>query len=546
MILLLLLSAPPARAYRESDTLSVPPGKYSGLQAEASDAGDVMAQQLAPLGSPVDSFRRDEVAATATRAALVEMELGMTDGHYSTPPPSDNMFKNFFNQLLALCTKVEEGEHETEIDLSAPTSLELKLKRFPGNTVYTSNRDGDVFLTKDREGMIPLQPGPGFKWLLHIAVSGDPFISGSMIRAKATVWMQYEANAGYLTGYVTLFDGQGDAATPVIQVGAQQQTKAHKRARFEQPEHHDGDDSPQWIEWGALSERERLGKGNFGEVFKTTVDLADGRGPIPVAQKVPVGTDVAKQLLSREIRVMQDVAKVDEIKWQAVQLIYASQDPLTLAIEFAPYGDLESHISVFRRHPACFWRILQQVSWVFVNMPKLNHRDIKPQNMLLFPSKGGTEVNFKLADFGLASNNGERALAGTPFYLPPEARDQELVTRQADVFALGVTILNMVLGDCRPGVVNMKGCGSNRKCDWESGTRQIYLRVKPMIDNYIAAHPDRGGKAHLPELAKLIKLMTHPNPASRITFEKLGQLLSQYQQSLNTDLTCPVSLMKSK
>jgi len=571
MLVLFLFLVSPSWASREEMRLE-PPEERSVMQAvipegpvlpEAAGAGDMLAQRPAS-----GSFQRDEAAVFGRMPALLEIEYGMTEGnverngHYSTPPPSDNMFVNFFNKLVALCTNVEADEYEIEFE--SPMSLEMMLGQFPKDAVYISDRGTNLIVTADRAGNEPIHLGLQFGSRVHFKVSEDPFISGPMIRAKADVWFENIDNAkkaGFLTGYVTLFDSDGEAATPVFQTTRKWQTSGI-------PKQLAGDSQPPVeVEWG--SERIQLGHGSFGQVFKTTIDLDDGKGPIPVAQKVPFHNDQAYFLLKEEIKVMQDVAKVDEVKWQAVQLIYASQNPLTLAIELSPFGDLFRKIKRFRQHPSCFWRILRQISWVFTKMPKLNHRDIKPENILLFPSKDKTQVNFKLADFGLATNNGQYLWGGTAKYMPPEARTpRKVVNRQADVFALGLTILNMVLGDATPGLVNLKGCDQrkrtqpssqglggpltlqlvsaktkNVRCTWQDGTKLIYQGVETMIMQYSRAFPDTGGMAHLTELAKLIKLMTHPDDTKRITFEVLDDLLEQYRQSQLSDLTCPIDLM---
>lgn len=75
------------------------------------------------------------------------------------------------------------------------------------------------------------------------------------------------------------------------------------------------------------------------------------------------------------------------------------------------------------------------------------HRDVKPQNIMV-----GADGRARLFDFGLARLQGEAGLtltgdlAGTPFYLSPEAASSRRVELDArtDVYSLGVTLFELL------------------------------------------------------------------------------------------------------
>jgi serine/threonine-protein kinase len=75
------------------------------------------------------------------------------------------------------------------------------------------------------------------------------------------------------------------------------------------------------------------------------------------------------------------------------------------------------------------------------------HRDVKPGNVLV--SREGV---VKLGDFGLASVEGlssltlEGELVGTPAYMSPEQAEGRKVDQRSDIYSLGLTIYEMLIG----------------------------------------------------------------------------------------------------
>jgi serine/threonine protein kinase/tetratricopeptide (TPR) repeat protein len=78
------------------------------------------------------------------------------------------------------------------------------------------------------------------------------------------------------------------------------------------------------------------------------------------------------------------------------------------------------------------------------------HRDIKPDNVIIQPD------SVKLTDFGLAvlvsklAEADDQLIIGTPAYMAPEVIAGESVDYRADLYALGVTLFEMVTGGRHP------------------------------------------------------------------------------------------------
>lgn len=76
------------------------------------------------------------------------------------------------------------------------------------------------------------------------------------------------------------------------------------------------------------------------------------------------------------------------------------------------------------------------------------HRDIKPANLLYNPKEG----SLKITDFGVArltDNNRTKTgiVLGTPIYMSPEQLGAEKLTGLSDLFSLGVTLYELLIGE---------------------------------------------------------------------------------------------------
>ena len=123
---------------------------------------------------------------------------------------------------------------------------------------------------------------------------------------------------------------------------------------------------------------------------------------------------------------------------------------LFLVMEYAPNGSLHTvlqHHQRLGRHVEedTIWRYVLQLLLGLhaIHQRRIVHRDLKPHNIFL-----GADDTVKIGDFGvsrLLSGSADMAttLVGSPGYLAPELCSGEPYDEKADIWALGVTLVEL-------------------------------------------------------------------------------------------------------
>lgn len=182
-----------------------------------------------------------------------------------------------------------------------------------------------------------------------------------------------------------------------------------------------------------------------------------------------------------------------------------------LVLEYANLGNMGSLISNYgpleEQTVAVYAKqILHGMDYLHKN--KVIHRDIKPSNLLLTT---GSEL--MLADFGCSfkmeasqTNEGNIAgLKGSMSYMAPECLKETTLSRKADIWALGCTLLEMVTG---------KQPWAERKFD-----NVFSLMLEVATKNVTPAVPDTLS----PELKDFLSKCLQREPKDRSSAEELLQ-----------------------
>lgn len=123
----------------------------------------------------------------------------------------------------------------------------------------------------------------------------------------------------------------------------------------------------------------------------------------------------------------------------------------------------------------------------FAHRSGLIHRDIKPQNVLITPD--GT---VKVTDFGIAKSVSDLGLTeaglalGTAHYFSPEQAKGERVVPQSDIYAVGVTLFEMLTGRIPFESESVMGLAFKHIAEEAPSVRELNPSVPPRLDSIVA------------------------------------------------------------
>ena len=190
-----------------------------------------------------------------------------------------------------------------------------------------------------------------------------------------------------------------------------------------------------------------LGIGGMSVVFHAT-DLILGR---PLAIKVL--NDAYRHETERIAGFENECTLMAKVRHENVVSVYSAgwaRGQFYIAMELVEGRNLE--LIVADRGfllPADALEIVRQVALGLqaAHEAGLLHRDVKPGNVIIT-----TEGQAKVLDFGLSLEDKPGADAGeiiwaTPYYAPPETLLREAESVQTDIYALGMTLRNLLTGE---------------------------------------------------------------------------------------------------
>ncbi|MBA0867700.1 hypothetical protein Goshw_003104 [Gossypium schwendimanii] len=192
-----------------------------------------------------------------------------------------------------------------------------------------------------------------------------------------------------------------------------------------------------------------IGQGGYGKVYKCSLHRT------PVAVKV-----LQSDALDRKEEFLREIEVLSQLHHpHIVLLLGACPENGCLVYEYLENGSLEEHILQKSGKPPLPWfirfRIVFEVAsgLAFLHNSKpdpIVHRDLKPGNILLdrnYVSKIGDVGLAKLISDVVPDNitmYKDSILAGTLFYMDPEYQRTGTVRPKSDLYALGLTTLQLL------------------------------------------------------------------------------------------------------
>lgn len=216
-------------------------------------------------------------------------------------------------------------------------------------------------------------------------------------------------------------------------------------------------------------QKDLLGKGGFGEVYKAY----DTEDHIFVALKISQGTADDKYNLINEIKRFKKLNHPNIVKHiEAYEVNTGSSDihgkPIAYHVGILEYANNGTLADLLKKGTPDY-RIIEDLAkdiidgLAYLHSENIIHRDLKPTNILLFSE--GEKLRAKITDFGIAKRTDATAastqLVGTVEYMAPEFFSTGNITPAADVWSLGVMLLEALTGT-HPFGKTTQGLGSEQ------------------------------------------------------------------------------------
>jgi serine/threonine protein kinase len=194
---------------------------------------------------------------------------------------------------------------------------------------------------------------------------------------------------------------------------------------------------------------EEIGQGGFAIVYRAR-DIELGRFVAMKELRPILLQDTA--WIRRFMREAQTVAGLDHPHIVTIYDVYREQNRLFIVMHLVNGASLEDRIA--QKKGLSWAKTMKYITTIaqgldYAHAQGILHRDLKPANILIDKQRGAM-----LSDFGLAKMTSQNSMSmsasgtvvGTPHYIAPEIWESDQFTPQADIYALGCILFEMITG----------------------------------------------------------------------------------------------------
>jgi aurora kinase len=187
-----------------------------------------------------------------------------------------------------------------------------------------------------------------------------------------------------------------------------------------------------------------LGKGKFGRVYFVRERKSGYVCALKVMHKNEIRQGGVEKQVRREIEIQSNLRHPNILQLHGH---FHDSKRVFLILEFAAKGELYKHLQRETRFPE--WKAAHYIAQMasalkYLHKKHVMHRDIKPENILV-----GIHGELKISDFGWsvhAPSNRRKTQCGTVDYLPPEIVNRDWYSEKVDLWALGVLMYELLVG----------------------------------------------------------------------------------------------------
>ncbi len=187
-----------------------------------------------------------------------------------------------------------------------------------------------------------------------------------------------------------------------------------------------------------------IGKGSFSFVFKGWHKKSNNNVAIKKINLSSLSMNM-KYHIKSEIAIMEKLEHSNII--QLYDVIY-KDECVYLIMEFCPLGDLSKFLNNKPLKEKYCWKFIKQIADAteYLLSNNILHRDLKPQNIMLFDT-----YHIKLSDFGFAKilkkdDSMYNTICGSPIYMAPEIIKHNNYDIKTDLWSIGVIMYEIIVG----------------------------------------------------------------------------------------------------